>query len=426
MSWKKYMFHLAVCALAASAAIASFGQVEHPQTWAQDIALMEQMSAQDVLAHQATVLQIRADVENWLALHPDSGLKLSAAPPQTMTADQASAQLADLKKIVQAIIATDPSHPFHLGVTEVEVSATLSALSPTEESVTQQEIQRHDAVNDTKAIDLMPGVEITETVGKRNESVFNIRGFTGQGRVPLYQDGIPIYVPYDGDLDLNRFLSSDVAEIQIAEGFSSPLLGPGALGGSVNIVTKEPTRNFEGDSAMGTYSGNGLLSSLRLGTHQDRFWAQGALDWLQDDFVPLSGNFAYPSAGYTYLQPGKYNCYPSGSTNCNVPYALNGNENNSQSRDEKEARPDRLDAQGPRRIRLQLYQPEGQKERSALHGTGCEIRVQQRRQRLFLAVALLEQDELLLPVGHRRWRAELDQVPRLLRSVPELDRHVRQ
>ena len=140
MSCKKYMFHLAVCALAASAAIASFGQVEHPQTWAQDIALMEQMSAQDVLAHQATVLQIRADVENWLALHPDSGLKLSAAPPQTMTADQASAQLAELKKIVQAIIATDPSHPFHLGVTEVEVSATLSALSPTEESVTQQEI----------------------------------------------------------------------------------------------------------------------------------------------------------------------------------------------------------------------------------------------------------------------------------------------
>ena len=54
-------------------------------------------------------------------------------------------------------------------------------------------------MNDTKAIDLMPGVEITETVGKRNESVFNIRGFTSQGRVPLYQDGIPIYVPYDGD-----------------------------------------------------------------------------------------------------------------------------------------------------------------------------------------------------------------------------------
>ena len=113
------------------------------------------------------------------------------------------------------------------------------------------------------------------------------------------------------------------------EGFSSPLLGPGALGGSVNIVTREPTRNFEGDSAMGTYSGNGLLSSLRLGTHQDRFWAQGTFDWLQDDFVPLSGNFAYPSAGYTYLQPGKYNCYPSGSTNCNVPYALNGHENDS-------------------------------------------------------------------------------------------------
>ena len=52
-----------------------------------------------------------------------------------------------------------------------------------------------------------------------------VRGFTTRGQVPLYMDGIPISVPYDGYVDFNRYLTSDIAEIQVARGYSSPLLG---------------------------------------------------------------------------------------------------------------------------------------------------------------------------------------------------------
>jgi iron complex outermembrane receptor protein len=327
---------VAACAFPALFAAAAFGQAEHAQTWAQDIALLEQMTPAQAAAQQQTILQIRSDVTAWIAAHPGTSVKLAPAPQPPVTAGQAAAELKDLAVAVHSIQGVDPTHPFHLGMTEVVVSSTLSALSPTAQSIAQKEIELHNATNDARAIDLTPGIEIANTVGRRNEAVFNLRGFSSQGRVPLYLDGIPIYVPYDGDLDLNRFLSSDVAEIEIAKGFSSPLLGPGALGGSVNIVSKEPTRSFEGQAAMGTYSGNGLLSSLRLATKQKSFFAQATLDWLQNDFVPLSGNFSYPTGGYTYLQTGKYNCYPSSSTtNCNVPYPLTNQENNSNSRDEK-------------------------------------------------------------------------------------------
>jgi iron complex outermembrane receptor protein len=151
-----------------------------------------------------------------------------------------------------------------------------------------------------------------------------IRGFSSNGQVPLYLDGIPIYVPYDGYLDMNRFLTSDLAEIQVARGFSSPLLGPNALGGTVNLVTREPLKKYEGDLALGTYSGNGSLASLRLGSRGLHYLAQGTLDWLEDNYIPLSGNFRYPAGGYTALK-----------TAPNVPYPLTDRENLSYSRDEK-------------------------------------------------------------------------------------------
>ena len=82
-------------------------------------------------------------------------------------------------------------------------------------------MQLHDASNATKALDLLPGVEIQHLAGNRNEAAFMIRGFSSNGQVPLYLDGIPIYVPYDGYIDMNRFVTSDIAEVQV-HGASRP------------------------------------------------------------------------------------------------------------------------------------------------------------------------------------------------------------
>jgi len=324
MSCKRYLPHFAMCAWAAVWAVTASAQANHPQTWAQDIALMETMTPSEAAAQQSTILQVRAEIELWIQANPNTGIHLSPLPPLPLGSAQAAAQLEELHKVVGAIIQHDPDHPFHLGVTEVEVSAALSAISPTAVSITQEEIQQHDATNVAKTIDLLPGVEIQHLAGNRNETAFYIRGFSSNGQVPIYLDGIPMYVPYDGYIDLNRFLTSDIAEVQVARGFSSPLLGPNALGGVVNLVTREPSQPFEGDAAMGTSSGNELLSSLRLGTKQTRVLAQGTLDWLQADYTPLSGNFHYPTGGYTAL-----------NTSPNVPYPLTDHENNSYTRDEK-------------------------------------------------------------------------------------------
>jgi iron complex outermembrane receptor protein len=135
----------------------------------------------------------------------------------------------------------------------------------------------------------LPGVSVDHK-SPRNQTGISIRGFDTQ-QVPLYLDGIPIYVPYDGFVDLTRFLTSDIAEIEVAKGYSSPLSGPNGLGGAINLVTREPQAKRQAELSIGTGSGNMLDSSLRLGSRWRYFFVQGSIDWLQGDYFPLSGNF---------------------------------------------------------------------------------------------------------------------------------------
>src|SRR6266568_1710213 len=213
MSCKKYLF-LTLCILTAAFSLTAFAQTEHPQTWAQDLAFLKSMGPSQAAAQQGTFLRIRSEVELWLKLHPESTLQLPQLPSLPLGPEQAVVQLMELQRVVETIVQLDPTRPFHLGVTEVEVSTELSPLSPTAESIMQEDIQLHNAVNATRAMDLLPGVEIQHIASNRNESAFMIRGFSSNGQVPLYLDGIPIYVPYDGYIDMSRFVTSDLAEIQ--------------------------------------------------------------------------------------------------------------------------------------------------------------------------------------------------------------------
>jgi iron complex outermembrane receptor protein len=181
----------------------------------------------------------------------------------------------------------------------VTVTATAAESSPVTVGIDQSQIANLNLTNAAQALDYLPGVSIQHLSANRNEAGIMVRGFSSRGQVPLYIDGIPISVPYDGYVDFNMYLTSGIGEIQVARGYSSPLLGPNALGGSINMVTQEPVKKFDADALIGTGSGDMLLSSLRLGSRWSNFFYQGSIDWRQLSYIPLSGNF--PVYQYTGL-----------------------------------------------------------------------------------------------------------------------------
>jgi iron complex outermembrane receptor protein len=131
-----------------------------------------------------------------------------------------------------------------------------------------------------EAAALIPGVSASNSGGSRNERLLFVRGFD-RFQVPLSIDGIRVYLPADNRLDYGRFLTPDLAEIQVAKGYASVLDGPGAMGGAVNLVTRKPTQELEGEARSvleldGDADYAGYTAFALLGTRQDQWYAQAS------------------------------------------------------------------------------------------------------------------------------------------------------
>lgn len=164
--------------------------------------------------------------------------------------------------------AEDVSDRFELGVIEVTGSGAgeLAPVYPAVESISRQELRRHERYDATEAVNLLPGVMV-ENIGNRNERVVFLRGFDSR-QVPLYVDGIPVYVPWDGSIDLGRFTTFDIAEIRVTKSFTSVLYGPNTLGGSINLISMRPRHRFEADILAGAgFDNDSGQNVYRLGAN---------------------------------------------------------------------------------------------------------------------------------------------------------------
>ena len=163
--------------------------------------------------------------------------------------------------------------------------------------VDRQDLWTFEKLNLEQAINLAPGVNSQfDSNGRRNESDIFVRGF-GRWQVPLLIDGVRVYLPADNRLDFTRFLTGDVAEIQIQKGYASVIDGPGAMGGIINLVSRKPTRPLEGEFQVGVNLGDGIQfegwnAYGMIGTRQEKYYLQASVSHVDRDFWTLSGDYA--------------------------------------------------------------------------------------------------------------------------------------
>ncbi len=162
--------------------------------------------------------------------------------------------------------------------------------------ITRADMQLFNRDTLDRAFALASGTSVS-IVGARNETDIWIRGFD-RWRVPLYQDGIPVYLPVDNRIDFGRFSTIDLDSVQISKGFASVIDGPGAMGGSVNLVSRLVSKELEGEAryednldSRGSHAES--IADVFLGTRQSNWFIQGAGSFdrrshlrLSDDFTP--------------------------------------------------------------------------------------------------------------------------------------------
>jgi len=182
------------------------------------------------------------------------------------------------------------------------------------------------------ALEMVPGVNASR-FGARNEQTVYVRGFDSR-QVPLFVDGIPVYVPYDGYVDLARFTTFDLSRIEVAKGFSSMVYGPNTLGGAINLISRRPSKAFEGEVGGGFSfdskgENNGYHGYTNLATNQGMWYAQFSASYADQDYFRIGDGYSATAGedggkrNNSYSSDRKYNLKLGLTPNATDEYAIN-------------------------------------------------------------------------------------------------------
>ena len=293
------MFGRALVRLSAAACFAVAGS----PAWAQEAA---QTAGGDVTADEATPLPP-------VVVSAPKERRVSRSIPQPVTPQQAPAAAensqSDLETIATSGSGSDAYATAPGGSVGVFTLGQLDLIGGS--TITNEAMWTFNKNSLDKAVSILPGVSMQNSGGHRNERDIFVRGFD-RFRVPLYIDGVRINLPYDNRLDMNRFLTPDLAEIQVQKGYVSVLNGPGGMGGAINMVSRKPTKAVELEGRAGAVM-NGDIDDLNqwssyayAGTRQTGYYAQISGNIVDQDHFNLSDDFtpATPStSGYVASFP---------------------------------------------------------------------------------------------------------------------------
>ncbi|MBS0465432.1 MAG: TonB-dependent receptor [Proteobacteria bacterium] len=216
---------------------------------------------------------------------------LAADPPDSDAAQATSAASSEPSVPGNATAKAKPrirtDGVFELGRVVVKGSQGQSSM-PAEASLGRTTLDRLNLQTLGEAVAALPGASLSHN--SRNEDLVFVRGFDPR-QVPVFLDGIPQYVPYDGYIDFGRITTFDLAEIRVAKGAASLLYGPNTLGGAVNLVTRLPTAPFAGNLRVGGGSGGERTAAVNVGARRGDWYLQAGWSLLDADSFPLPDGF---------------------------------------------------------------------------------------------------------------------------------------
>ncbi|MGB1197458.1 MAG: TonB-dependent receptor plug domain-containing protein [Thalassotalea sp.] len=163
-------------------------------------------------------------------------------------------------------LASEDDHHEHSEEKIEKIQVTASRLGRiVTESATRTEIINGEEIQE-KAL-MRPGnisMLVAETGGVRVQNTSpalgsaNIRLQSLYGRyTQLLSDGLPLYGGQTASIGLLQIPPTDIANVEIIKGSASSLYGGSALGGVINLISRTPTDEFEGEVLVNATSKNG-------------------------------------------------------------------------------------------------------------------------------------------------------------------------
>ena len=142
---------------------------------------------------------------------------------------------------------------FTLNEMVVTATRTMKELKEVPSSVsviTAKEIEEKNVTSVQEALQHLPGVYMSQAA----QGGIQLRGFSSSDVLVLV-DGVQMNDTYGGDVNFNMIPVENIERIEVLRGAASSIYGGHAVGGVINIITKEPEEGTHVNAAL-TYGSN--------------------------------------------------------------------------------------------------------------------------------------------------------------------------
>lgn len=147
---------------------------------------------------------------------------------------------------------------------EIVVQATRSGRRVQDEPIRVDVINREEIEekllmrpgNIAMLVSETPGVRVQTTSPALGSANIRIQGLKGR-YTQILADGLPLYGGQTPSIGLLQIPPTDLGQVEIIKGAASALYGPSALGGVINLVSRRPGREPQGELLLNATSRNG-------------------------------------------------------------------------------------------------------------------------------------------------------------------------
>ena len=162
---------------------------------------------------------------------------------------------------------------FDLDTMVVTATRTLKDLQEVPASVsviTAKEIEQRNVTSMQEALQHLPGVYMDQAA----QSGIQLRGF-GSTDILLLVDGQQMNTTYNGTANLNTIPVENIERIEVLRGAASSIYGGHAVGGVINVITKEAKEGTKVDAVVSYGSNNTWKKSIQVNSKVNDKWSFG-------------------------------------------------------------------------------------------------------------------------------------------------------
>lgn len=208
-----------------------------------------------------------------------------------------------LPAVITGALAQEPDYRMEpVVVTATRMETAMQDVAANVEVITREEIDNLPVASAAEILTYIPGLYVEFNGGPGSEAAIRIQGSDFR-HVAVYQDGVPLNMLANPRTDLSYLPVENIARIEVFKGAASSAWGS-ALGGVVNIITREPEaeKPFAADAAA-SYGEHGTVKTRATagGTVEGFGWLVSGTHEESDGFIDHTGyrqNAAYAKLQY--------------------------------------------------------------------------------------------------------------------------------